>query len=216
MKVIVIGAGPSLDRNLFDFKLHGGEFMDDTIIATDAALVACLKMRIIPKYVATLEDYPTYTKFFDQDIVRKYHDQLTAFVSGKTSSEIKTLLQQLEIQMEYPKLKYEDVICNVGLFAYLIAAQYIKADEIFLIGMDHSYGRGEHPNITEDTEIWRRAFFTTMNPHLKERMIMNPLFKLWREEFLRNRMTNPEVKVVNMTGWGVLFGRDIEWIPELI
>jgi len=217
MKVVIIGAGPSLDKNLLDFKMRGGEFMDAVIIATDAALVKCLNMRIVPNYVATLEDYPDYKKFFDNEIARKFSRHYSVFYSYKTSYDIKLLLKTMKVGLILAHLdRQSDVICNVGLFAYLIAAQHLKADKIYLIGMDHCYGENEHPNIKLDTEVARRSFFTTINPHLKKRMIMNPIFMLWREEFLRERMVNKNIRCINMTGWGVLFGRDIEWIPELI
>ena len=72
MKVLIIGAGPSLDRNLAMFRrtCSKGGWKDIVIIAVDAALPRCLKASIIPQYVATLEDYPDYMKFFDNDLVR--------------------------------------------------------------------------------------------------------------------------------------------------
>jgi len=82
--------------------------------------------------------------------------------------------------------------------------------------MDHSYGEHEHPVLKEGNKVWEKSMFTTVNPYLKKRMIMNPIFMLWREEFLRERMVNKDIRCINMTGWGVLFGRDIEWTPELI
>lgn len=215
MKCLIIGAGPSLDKNLACLARSVTD--QCTIIATDGALIQCLKAGVIPQYVATLEDYPDYMKFFDNDLVRKYVRDFSVFYSYKTSHEIKNLLLSMHIPMILARLdRQSDVICNVGLFAYLIAAQHFKATEIYLIGMDHSYGEHEHPILREGNKVWEKSMFTTVNPYLKKRMIMNPIFMLWREEFLRERMVNKEIRCINMTGWGVLFGKDIEWIPELI
>jgi len=210
MKVVIFGDGPSLIINIEEFRLYGGDFHDAILLATDAALPKLLERRIVPDHVATLEDYPNYVKFFDNDLARFY--KVHTYYSRKTSHDIKILLAKMDVEHELaPVIHKADVITNVGSFCFLIAAQILKADEIYLFGMDHSYGKGQRPKIKEFSQIWQRAIYTTFNPHIKQRIIMNPIHMLWREEFHRWMMENPKPKVINMTGWGSLFGKNIQW-----
>jgi len=89
MKCLIVGAGPSLEKNL---RGLGRAVTDQwTILATDGALIKCLEAGIIPEYVVTLEDYPDYMKFFDNDLVRKHDRKFQVFYSYKTSHQIKQM-----------------------------------------------------------------------------------------------------------------------------
>ena len=94
---------------------------------------------------------------------------------------------------------------NVGLQAWLFAWRVLKCKEVVLIGMDNAKEEGWKPSIDPQDG----SFKTIEHPVFKTRQILDPVYQLFRSEFLDIAKTKPCI-TVNCTEGGSLFGQGIE------
>jgi len=212
MKALIVGAGPSLKENLDDYQRLGK--FPGIVIATDAAVAPMLERDMIPDYCATLEDLAALTKYYTPEIVMQKGKLIkTCYVSDRVSPEVKNAIRDANIPCEIAAPCRSETTSNVGLFSWLISHLIHKCNETYLIGMDHAYAGDKPPPVPRDSELFFWGFYTLYNPILETEIILNPAHELWQEEFHWNMVKFPDIKVINCTGWGALFGGGIEWKP---
>lgn len=214
MKALIIGAGPSIFKNnhLDVLKKYGWK---DCLIVPEVMLQICLKRGITPDkfkkfYTVTLEDDHNTYHFFDDDIIRKYAKDIIAIISERSPQETKNFLKENKFKEIYEVYKKECVTTsNVGLFAFMIARDFLKCDEIVLIGLDQADNSFEHITVPKDHPIFKNAFIELYNPYFKTTCVMNPNQVKWLEEF--NEVYQQEkIKIVNCTEGGAIFGPEIK------
>jgi len=208
MKVLIVGAGPSLERNIQEW--NNDPISDGWIFATDKALIPLLKAGIIPDYVATYEVLTAMGKYFQHDLVTEHGHKIQGFVNNGTPQSVKQLMHDTGISIEDVYPKSDDTIANVGLFSILVAIEKLRATEIYMIGMDTCCGE-EEIKVPRKHILFENIYYSIVNPHTENENILNPIHLLWREEFMRERSNHPEVKFTNLTGDGTLFGDNIIW-----
>jgi len=210
---LIVGAGPSLRDNLIDYKRLGK--FPGIIIATDAAIKPMLEADIIPDYCATLEDVGALIKYYTPKVVmEKGHLIKHCYLSDRVHPAVRKAINDAKIPSGVAAKCRENTSSNVGLFTWLIAHKIHEADITYLIGMDHSYAEDKPPPVDRDSELFFYGFYTLINPHIGDtQIILNPAHELWREEFHWNMDQYADVKVINCTGWGALYGDKITWKP---
>ncbi len=146
MPAIVIGAGPSLDKNIRHLGQAQGKAV---LIASDAALKPLLANRIIPAFVACLDPQEDITKFFTGVTSRGMtliapsiiHPQVLDLWEGnvvfysKFAPDIPTLV---EMQRQVPHLGHLTPGGTVLSIAYDMAFQS-GANPILFVGQDLSW-----------------------------------------------------------------------------
>lgn len=196
MKAFIIGAGPSLKSNLKEIP------MDGFIIATDKALVPTLKAGKLPTHAVTLENEDRIARFFEDEIIKK--SDVVGIHSHKTPQPVINAMKNVMRTAEINSLQFNDPV-NVGLFAWQIATHVFGCNEIRMIGMDYAYSDlddyGQNERLTSE-----------FNPHLNKDVKMNQIHRNWKGQFLQHIKLYPNVKTINMTGDGALFGEGITWI----
>ena len=210
-RILVIGAGPSLDQNLIDYKRLGD--FNGIVFCTDGALEKTLTANIIPTYCSTLEDTPDLDKYYITDIVvRKGHLIKSCYISDRVHPKAREAIKNAGIEVSLPGKVRGFITSNVGLFSWLIALHMLKASEIYMIGMDHCYGANESPPVDQKERLFELGFQVLTNPYDNERLILHPAFSLWREEFLHYTKTFT-IKTYNLTGRGALYEKQFIWQP---
>ncbi len=210
---LIVGAGPSLRGNLEDYKALGD--FPGIVIATDAALKPMLEMDIIPDYCATLEDLGALTKYYTPKIVKeKGHLVKHCYLSDRVHPAVRKTILDAGMKSGVAAKCRDNTTSNVGLFSWLITHRIHEVDTTYLIGMDHCYADDKPPPVDQDSELFFYGFYTLISPHHGDKqIILNPAHELWREEFHWNMDQYPNIKVINSTGFGALFGDKIEWKP---
>jgi len=209
-KAIIVGAGPSLFRfkHLERLKKIG---FPGVIITTDKMLKDLLKMDIVPHYVITGENTKKITRFFQRednesfDFVKKFSKDIICVMTHKTHLEVRHVI--LTNTWKDCIMLDDDIIedsSNVGLQAWLFAWKYMKCKEVVLIGMDNAKEEGWKPSIDPEDG----SFKTIEHPDFKTKQILDPVYQLFRQEFLDIAKTKPCL-TVNCTGGGALFGTGI-------
>jgi hypothetical protein len=111
------------------------------------------------------------------------------------------------------------ITSNVGLYCWLVAVNEFKCDEIYMIGMDHCYAKGDKPKVDKDSsnpderELYLHAFQELYNTFNDETIILHPANQLWHEEFVWFSKQYPYIKTINCTGRGALYDPCFKWQP---
>jgi len=203
MKGLLIGAGPSLVRNLK--QLRDSDF-EGLLFAVDRALQTCLNEKILPQYVTSLEKEPLHIEHFTDPLIKKYSETIEGIVSHKVTKDVRDQMESMGLKLREintAEPTYEDT-SNVGLFTWMVMGKEYHIDEIYLIGMDYAYSSEDGYTPYEGKKIIR-------NPHLNRDVVTHIIFNSWKEVFLKGIRNNPHVKTINCTGEGALFGKGIEW-----
>lgn len=212
-RVLVVGAGPSLKENLDDLE-RLGKFPGITI-ATDAAIQHLLGRGIVPDVGACLEDLPQLTKYFVPDIVKeKGHRIQSIWISDRVHRDVRKSMNdaginELNVAAEVRKIGTS----NVGLFSTAIAHVIYQCNEVHYVGMDHCYATNNPPPVPRSDPLFELGFYTIINPHIEQELVLNPAHELWREELHENMRLWRQLNIVNHTGFGAIFGERIKWQP---
>lgn len=196
MKCVIVGAGPSLQRNLDEMEDFFG-----LIFATDKALVPMIKANKIPSHVITLENEERIATFFEDQIIKEHH--IVGIHSEKSPRLVVDNMKKVLSTVEVNSTQFDSPV-NVGLFAWQVAVNLFNADEVYLIGMDYA-----HSDLDEYTKGQRLT--PEFNPHLNRNVQVNAVHQQWKHQFLTGISRNPHVKTINCTGDGALFGKGIKW-----
>ena len=131
--VLVVGHGPS-----FKNDMEGIRRWKHTIVATDACLKDLLDEGIIPDYVVTSEAsrQTCYLWGFEFDRIKK-HD-IKVIHSSITRNDVIEPAQKAGVDIKQFKFVEEVRCSNVGLFALNFCVHELKADKIFMVGMEHN------------------------------------------------------------------------------
>ncbi len=211
-KALIVGAGPSLQSNLDDYKRLGK--FPGLVIATDASLKHLLARDIIPDCVATLEDSGLLVKYYTPDVVKeKGHLVKKAWVSDRVVGDVRRAMEEAGIHPVVAAKARDSTTSNVGLYCWLISHLIEGCKDTYLIGMDHCYAKDNPPPVDRKGEIFEWGFYTLYNPYDKIEIILNPAHELWQEEFHWSMTVYPDIKVHNLTGWGALYGKGLIWTP---
>lgn len=162
---IIVGAGPSLDKNIAELKKIQGKAL---ILATDAVIGTLNKKGIIPDAIFTIERViTTYNSFYKDN----YIDEKIVFIGppvvrneilDKMKFNKKLLcLKQGESINEWinDSILKENRLINMGTSCAHIAlsfAKYVGADPIVFVGMDLAYTKDGTTHSSE-VEIKRKA-----------------------------------------------------------
>jgi len=215
-KALVIGAGPSLEKNkqwglIRKFK--------GVIISTDFMLKKCVENNVIPQYVCTAENTKRITDFFIRDGIHQA-SQTTKDALDKVSQNIICVTSRKtheEVQKVLDTRKWKDVIklddeeldrsSNVGLFCWRFAWKYLECGEVVLIGMDHAKPEGWTPlntniDLTDEFLLYKHTKFNT-------KQYLDPKYQFFRKEFLDSASKEP-CKTINCTEGGSIEGPGIE------
>lgn len=212
MKALIIGAGPSLSENLKDYKKL--EKFPGMIICTDGAINKTLEAHVIPDWVSSLEDTNDLDKYYITDIVKeKGHLIKNAVISDRVTEQTRKAITNAGMKWNVAGKLRGYITSNVGLFSWLAAVITWKCDEVYMIGMDHCYGKGQKPNVEIPSELFTYGFQCLINPIDGEDLILHPAFQLWKEEFEWYKGKYPDIKTYNLTGRGALFRKDFIWKP---
>jgi len=216
MKCLVIGAGPSLEKNnqwglIKKFK--------GVIISTDFMLKKCIENNVIPQYVCTAENTKRITDFFIRDGIHSAHESVKDALE-KVSQDIICVTSRKtheDVQKVLATRKWKDVIelsdeeidrsSNVGLFSWRFAWKYLECGEVVLIGMDHAKPQGWTPlntsvDLTDEFVFYKHSKFKTCQ-------YMDPKYQFFRKEFLDAAIKEP-CKTINCTEGGSIEGPGIE------
>ena len=212
MKVLIIGAGPSLDQNLKEYKRIGK--FPGMILCTDGAINKVFEAGLIPDYVATLEDTPDLDKYYTTDIVKeKGHLLKGAYISDRVHNNCRKAIMGAKIEVNVAAKLRGYITSNVGLFLWLVAHIIYKSTEIYLIGMDHCYPKDKPPPVDRNSELFKYGFQVLHNPYTDEELILHPAYELWKEEFDWYTEKYAIVTTFNCTGFGSLYKPTFRWKP---
>lgn len=131
--VLVVGHGPS-----FKNDMEGIRRWKHIMVATDACLKDLLEEDIIPDYVVTSEAsrQTCYLWGFEFDRIKK-HD-IKVIHSSITRNDVIEPAQKAGVDIKQFKFVEEVRCSNVGLFALNFCVHELKADKIFMVGMEHN------------------------------------------------------------------------------
>jgi len=212
MKILVIGAGPSIDDNLREYKRLGK--FPGMILCTDGALNKVLEAGIIPDYCGTLEDTADLDKYYITDIVKKEGHKLKGcYISDRVHNNCRRAVMDAGMELYVAADLRGYITSNVGLFLWMVAHIILKSNDIYLIGMDHCYGKGDGPPVDRNSELFHYGFQVLVNPFDKEEIILHPAFELWKEEFNWYTEKYQGVNTYNCTGRGALYRDSFKWQP---
>jgi len=203
-KALIVGAGPSLVRNLQEFRDSDWE---GPLFATDRALEICLKEGVIPEYVVTLEEEIANERYFKADIIRDFGNMVQGLYSIKTPMNVQKQMRKIGLREPSAVGTGTQIhtTSNCGLFIMMILSHDFKCNDVYMIGMDHSFARDTK---FEDTH---KECKYIENPYDKVKYIAHPLHEHWKYNFIDRMGMYKEVKVTNCTGRGILFGGRIIW-----
>jgi len=211
-KALIIGAGPSIEKNLEDIKRLGK--FPGMVICTDGGINKTLTTGLIPDWVSSLEDSIDLDKYYITDIVKeKGHLVKNAIISDRVTDRTRLAMQNAGMKWNVAGKLRGYITSNVGLFSWLGAVIIWGCDEIYMVGMDHCYGKGQLPNVDLKSDLFKYGFKTMDNTINGEHLILHPAFQLWKEEFEWYKAKYPEIKTFNCTGRGALFRKDFLWKP---
>lgn len=218
MKALVIGGGPSIDENIIEY-LRLGKF-PGVVLCTDNSVARMLEAGFTDFYAVTLEDSGDLDMYYTPDIVKeKGKEILGGFVADRVHRNVKHAMNEAGIVPKNAPKCRGFITSNVGLFCWLIAVEEFECDEVYLIGMDHCYGKEEKPKVDKNSsdpderELYLHAFQELINPYDKETVILHPANQLWHEEFVWFAGRKPHVTTYNCTGRGALYDQYFKWQP---
>ena len=133
---LLLGAGPSLGKNIKLLKKREDDFI---IVAVSATLRLLEKEGVVPDVVVHLDAFSAATKHFDLDSIDFIKDSICIF-SAKTTPLITWRLDKKNIYFYEDSTKYKENSFRpssscVGSMAYQILL-YLKVKNIYLLGLD--------------------------------------------------------------------------------
>lgn len=199
---IIVGAGPSLDKNIKNLKLAQGKAL---IFATDAVISTLKKYDIVPDAVFSIErGIATYDKFYKNNDL----NEKTVFVGPPVVR--KEVLDKIKNNKKLLCLKKEERInewinndilkenrlikmgtsCAHVAFAF---AKYLNADPIIFIGMDLSYNK-QGITHSENVEVKN-----TVNVYNKDNVYVKDIYgnMLPTNDAFKNFLTFIEIEIAN-------------------
>ncbi len=216
-KVLICGAGPSINSNIEHWK-RLGDFPGDVIVTDNSIARVIENFPDLKFYASTLEDGADLDKYYNPDIVKHLgeHSIIDCLLSDRVHPNVIKALKRYNIKYS-TAAKCRDYMntSNVGLFCYHIAREILNAKQVYLIGMDHSYGKGEYPPVERESELFQWGFYTLQNPYTpdEKEIVLHSANEMWREEFVYYAEMFPKVEVINCTGRGALYQKCFTWNP---
>ena len=133
---LLLGAGPSLQKNIETLKKREGEFV---IVAVSATLRLLEKENIVPDIIVHLDAFEASLKHFELNSINFIKDSICIF-SAKTHPLITLRLNKENIFFYEDSTKYKANSFRpsspcVGSMAYQILL-YMKVKNIYLLGLD--------------------------------------------------------------------------------
>tara|TARA_B100001559_G_scaffold144861_1_gene121506 strand:+ start:11716 stop:12708 length:993 start_codon:yes stop_codon:yes gene_type:complete len=168
---IVIGRGPSLKKNNHLELLANSNFKG-TIVCCDGILIEALKAGVTPEkfpnfYVVTIDYAPTYTKFYDDEIVDKFGKKIKGIFTTISDPKVVTRARDAGIKIHWvhplfdltegkksfnyitskiTKARKEDEGLpaiqtggNVGTSAWFVSWMILKCKTVCLVGINHGW-----------------------------------------------------------------------------
>ena len=187
---IVIGAGPSI-RNNKHLELLAKSNYNGAIVCTDRMLIPCLKNGITPKkfskfYVLTIEPKDVTLKFYNDPIVKKYHNGIHAVLSTCTIHETVEVIKKNKLNIfwfhplidDYRKSQSINKIMNmmskskinptglpglqtggnVGCFSWIFSWAILGCSNIALTGLDLGHDANTPLNKTRHYDEYLKIF----------------------------------------------------------
>ena len=179
---IIIGRGPSLYKYKHLQMLAKSKFKG-TVVASDGALIDCLKAGVIPNYVISVDgNRDLICKWYDHPLVVKYGKRIKAVLCVSVAHNVYeqcvkagmdvywfnpqfddyrrndsfTKIQMLMTATEKHKNGTPNVACvgNAGATSWVIATNLLRRSPVALIGIDLGY--------LEDTPIEETSYYKQM------------------------------------------------------
>jgi hypothetical protein len=172
--VLVIGHGPS-----FKNDMEGIRNWKYTRVATDVCLDDLLKEGIIPDYVVTSEASRQTCALWGFDPERLVKNGIKVRHSSITRNDVIEPNKNAGVDIKLFDFEEEVRCSNVGLFALNFCVHELKADKIFMVGMEH--------NGTEYTDY---------------------TYRVWATDFWYFVRKWPKQIIVNCSRGGILYFRD--------
>lgn len=168
MKVLVVGAGPSVD---YDYIRS----FDGVIVCVDRILKSLLAEQIEPDYCVTYEKgFANSSELVIDRCFVIFFENIpkirTKFIHSPSSHPdiVQNLIKDgRDVSIFEPKLFR--AVNNVGLFGFLFACDELKADKIHLIGFDHL--KTDDPNRVIKCQWFREVFFELRNGFYSDREV---------------------------------------------
>jgi hypothetical protein len=215
---IVIGAGQSVSRykHLEILSPSNTSPLDEfngTIICTDRMLIPCLKNRVVPNFVCTVDGDEFVAQYYNDPLVDKYTDKISGVFSTvvhpkvleRWKGEKYFFVSLLDDPLKSPKsltraiyLMTKKIMLhtmgNVGGFSWNLA-YFLECDPIALIGLD--YGYPEDTDLTKttyhdafvrlckgDQNKLQRCYRRLENPHFGTTAISDIMWDIYRSVFV--------------------------------
>ncbi|MBQ4283556.1 MAG: motility associated factor glycosyltransferase family protein [Lachnospira sp.] len=207
--VIIVSAGPSLEKNIEDLKLAKGKAL---IIAVDSAIRKMLTHDIIPDMVMTVDSHKPMVLFADEraklvpmifcgqsrkDIVSEHHGKTFSFASETFSY---TVFNSAGKPM--------DTLFAGGSVANEVfsLAEYLGFKKIILVGQDlaftdnrkHAQGTYDESKVGEDDE----EKYTYVEDIYGNQVLTFENFRIYKEWFEGRIADNKELTVIDATEGG--------------
>lgn len=205
-RAIVIGRGPSVFRHKHLALLKESDY-EGIVIATDGMLIECLKGRIVPNYVVSVDGSPVCKKWYDDPLVKEHGPEISSVLCTQVSPEVTRLVVEAGLKGPYWFVPTSDRITdkdsitklellmtcseknpngtismscggNVGSSAWILAWSILKRKEICLIGFDFGY--------PEDMPLEETYYFDktvraigALHANTYYERIWHPYFRVW-------------------------------------
>jgi len=158
-KVLIISAGPSLDKNLEWIKENQDKFV---IICVDVILRKLEKNSIIPDIVVSIDPSHLCGKYLTTEDEEFLKNSAIIFLSQQEESVIEKVKHlNYYFSQVYPlsmELGYSFSLPNVGTFSFAIAV-FLKANEIYLVGNDAAFNQETGSRYASDSSHEVKDFF---------------------------------------------------------
>lgn len=209
LPVILVGAGPSLDKNITELEKAKGKAL---IVAASHAVKSFSKAGIVPDLVAEIEPAADLG-FLDDDTERQYRLLLSAKCARSSQIHYKGKCIYFGFEKDFLPFSFDD---HTG--EYEISGGSVMTDmfdlfvmngfrTIILVGQDLAYGEG---GVTHtDAEIQQSAYATKRIPvpGINGGTVYSRYDWIRYRDYLEMRIHQfPEVNVIDATEGGVMIG----------
>lgn len=203
---IVVGRGPQMFANKQLEMLAASKF-NGKIIATDGALIDCLKRKIVPDYVLTVDGSPIIDKWYNDPLVNEYGSQIKAILSGTVHPNVVSRIEKAGIEphffipifddfrsaqgftqiesMATKCARYPEGLVlvaaggNAGTTCWILGSNVLRLSPLALIGIEFGYRPEDE---IESTYYWPKVLmgFEAIDKTLEAYTKMyNPEFDCW-------------------------------------
>ncbi|QNU67114.1 motility associated factor glycosyltransferase family protein [Ruminiclostridium herbifermentans] len=224
---IVVGAGPSLDKNIEYLREAKGKAL---ILCVDAALDSLLDKGIVPDIVASIERTTLITKFYKRDIIPDSIVYLGPnIIPGSvlerfnriifTGRKGDAVVRDLNSYIGFNNLEIGGNVSNI-LIAF---AQYLGCSPIIFVGLDLAYtnGRTHTAQVADNLEdslsnVYKEStvYVKGQNGEMLETFEFFMYAKNWIEILIS---INEEIKFINATEGGAnIEGAENKKLKEVI